>query len=104
MMRPAMLAVRPGFRPALDAPFCADDTETSMAIASSSTVRDARTVIGTTPLSAPPRRSVRPLLRCVTEDTAVGREKLYGLEGIAVDDFGEVAGDHRPTHRLLIAR
>src|SRR5688572_22577361 len=53
MMRPAMLAVRPGFRPPPAAPFCADDTGPSMAIAISSTSRGARTLIGTIPLSAP---------------------------------------------------
>src|SRR5688572_2897965 len=81
MMRPAMLAVRPGFRAVPDAPFCADDTVPSMATASSRRNRDARTFIGTTPLSVPPRRSVRPHLGCATQDTAVGRERLYGRQG-----------------------
>src|SRR5688500_18757123 len=83
MMRPAMLAVRPGFRPP-EEPFCAVDTASTVSTSTSRTSSGARRVIGTVP-----------------KDTAGPGERLYGLEGSGAGDFREVPGDRGTARRLL---
>src|SRR5688500_648255 len=93
MMRPAMLAVRPGFRPPPGTAFCADVTAPPMASASSRTSRRARTLIGTIPLAAPTLdRLHRAVGEACFQDVRgrirqAGAKNLYGWQGTLVGSW-----------------